>query len=187
MTAHYVEKVHRGLINTDGHVEDPSLQVLEWQSLHYLGKVDRCFEIDKKAKKLRKMKAIQKERGEQLAGAMMAHMGVGPGEPGLSGATAIIVLDGGRIVYVEPAEPEAAASPAPMAESEPTSGDESMEADDDAMGRNYNYNRASCRPSSSRGAFEDGGQLFHGHRSGNKNLMSEMMHESVHFFNGLMN
>ena len=42
---------------------------------------------------------------------MVVNMDVEPGEPGLSGATAIIVLDGGRIVQVpaecvEPAESE---------------------------------------------------------------------------------
>ena len=41
MTADYVERVHRGLINAGGRVEDPSVQVLEWRSLRYLEKVNR--------------------------------------------------------------------------------------------------------------------------------------------------
>ena len=127
----------------------------------------------------------------------------------MSGATAIIILDDGHIVqvpteYVEQAGLEAPSSPAPMVEPEPTPGDESMEADEsapevvaaawepesiripDAQFENYNraYNRADLRAREELLKME--ANWFHGHRNGNRSLMSEMydMRESAHFVHG---
>ncbi|CAK9012402.1 unnamed protein product, partial [Durusdinium trenchii] len=184
MTADYVERVHRGLISAGGHVEGPEVQVLEWQSLRYLETVNRWHDGLKLRKRWKKVETIQGER--------------------LSGATAIIILDDGHIVqvpteYVEQAGLEAPSSPAPMVEPEPTPGDESMEADDaamesdesapevvaaawepesiripDAQFENYNraYNRADLRAREELLKME--ANWFHGHRNGNRSLMSEM-------------
>lgn len=60
---------------------------------------------------------------------------------GLSGARAIIVLDGGLLAeYVEPAEPEVPTGQVPIVEPEPTPGDEDVAADD-----NRAYNRADLK------------------------------------------
>eukprot|EP00913_Durusdinium_trenchii_P010720 g10058.t1 len=143
MTADYVERVHRGLIVSGGHVEEPSVQRLEWQSLHYLEEINRWHEGLKLRKRWSKMEAIQAERGEQPPGYGIVNIDVDPGEPGLSGATAVIVLDAGRIVevpveYVEPREESAdgvQATTSPVMEPEPSPGedevrDESMGSDD---------------------------------------------------------
>ena len=79
---------------------DPSVQRLEWQSLLYVEEVHRWHDGLKLRKRWTRMETIQEERGDQLPGAGVANIDVDPGEPGLSGDTAIIVLDGGRIVEV---------------------------------------------------------------------------------------
>ena len=69
MTADYVERVHRGLIKSGGHVEDPSVQRVEWQSLDYIQEINKWHDGLKLRKRWRKMELIQGERGEQLPGA----------------------------------------------------------------------------------------------------------------------
>ena len=134
MTADYVERVHRGLIKLGGHVEDPSVQRVEWQSLNYIQKINTWREGLELRERWKKMETIQQERGEQLPGAGIVNIDVDPGEPGLSGETAVIILDGGRIVqvpveYVEPAGGETArdqTGDTSMVEPEPSPGEDEV-------------------------------------------------------------
>lgn len=154
------------------------------------------------------------ERGEQPAGFGIVNIDVDPGEPGLSGATAIIVLDQGRIVevpveYVKPREEDQGGGQAttmPMAEPEPTPGEE--EVQDESMGSEESppevvntawepesvkipdsqyahFNRACNRADlvSREELLKMEANWFHGHRNGNRALMAEMqelMKSSVH-------
>ena len=113
MAVDYTERIHRGLINAGGHVEDPSVQRVEWQSLKYVEEVNKWHDGLRLRKRWNKMEVIQAERGDQLPGAGIYRIDVDPGEPGLSGDSVVLVLDNGRIVqvpveYVEPTASEAA-------------------------------------------------------------------------------
>ena len=66
--------------------------MLEWQSLHYIEKVNRRHDGLRLRKRCKKRETIQEERGKKLPGSIVVNVNVDPGEPGLSGATAIIVL-----------------------------------------------------------------------------------------------
>ena len=214
MTADYVDRVHRGLIIAGGHVEDPSVQRLEWQSLHYLEEINRWHDGLKLRNRWNKIETIQEERGGQPPGFGIANIDVDPGEPGLSGATAVIVLDQGRIVevpveYVEPRKEDPIgeqATTTPMVEPEPTPGeeevrDESMGSEDSPPevmnatwepegikipdGQHAHFNRAYNRADlvSREELLKMEANWFHGHRNGNRALMSEMqelMQSSVH-------
>ena len=215
MIADYVERVHRGLLKSGGHVEDPSVQRVEWRSLEYIQEINKWHDGLKLRKRWRKMETIQEERGEQLPGAGIVNIDIDPGEPGLSGETAVIILHGGRIVqvpveYVEPTADGTTGGQTgdtPMVEPEPTPGedgvpDHEMESEresapevvdavwepegikiPDAQYAHFNraYNRADLIAREELLKME--ANWFHGHRNGNRSLMTEMsdiMKGSVH-------
>ena len=143
MAVDYSERIHRGLINAGGHVEDPSVQRVEWQSLSYVEEINRWHDGLRLRKRWDKMNVIQGERGEQLPGAGIYRMDIDPGEPGLSGDSVVLVLDNGRVVqvpveYVEPTGSEAPGeqnAEVSMAEPEPSPGED--EQQDEEMGSEH--------------------------------------------------